>query len=102
MVTEQEARDMNTAIEAFQNSDEQALRTQRQADVALAQTWYDTTIEPTLKWRSTQTARRQLANTFDDIDTLESLTPANNSRKNILIFEISKLRDRVRQIKAGL
>ncbi len=41
MVTEQEARDMKSAIEAFQNKDTQSLKTQLVADKATALTWFN-------------------------------------------------------------
>ena len=100
--TEQEARDMHQAITDFQDKDSQAESTQQQADLATAQTWYDTTIEPTLTWRNTQTDRQQLQNTFSDRDTLEATVTADRFRQTILRNEIEKLTTRIRQIKSRL
>lgn len=101
MVTEQEARDMQVAITAFQNKDAQTRKTQQQADLALAQAWYNTTIKPTLTWSNTQRDRKQLENTLNDRDTLESIV-TTRIRKYILRNEIEKLTQRIRQIKSRL
>lgn len=99
MVTEQEARDMNTAIEAFKDKDAQAQRQQAQADLAVAQTWYNTTIKPTLTWRNTQSIRRQFENTLNDRDALEALVEPDRVRQQIIRNEIEKLSERIRRIK---
>ena len=41
MPTEQEARDMKAAIEAFENKDERVIRDQFNADKAIAITWWN-------------------------------------------------------------
>ena len=41
MVTEQEARDMDAAMIAFRNKDDQVLRDQFNADKAIATTWWN-------------------------------------------------------------
>jgi len=99
MVTEQEARDMNTAIETFKSDDARAQRQQVQADLATAQTWFDATIKPTLTWRSTQRVRQQFENTLNDRDTLEALTESDRFRQHIIRIEIEKLSERIRRIK---
>ena len=102
MVTEQEARDMWTAIRAFQDSDTAIENSQRLTDITTAQTWYDNIIKPTLKWRSTQSTRRQFQNTLDDRETLEGIVTTDRFRQYILSLEIKLLTERIRLIKAGL
>jgi len=102
MVTEQEARDMNTAIEAFQASDAQARRDQLIIDLATAQTWYDTTILPTLTWNNTQPDTTQLRNTFDDRDIIIALITSDKHRKTIIRQEAEIMTTRIRTLKAGL
>lgn len=42
VVTESQAREMKTAIEAFQATDAQAAQDQNQADLAIALAWFNT------------------------------------------------------------
>ena len=102
MVSEQVARDMNDAIKAFQKKDSDALNAQNDADLVIAQTWYDTTIQPTLTWQNTQADNIQLSNTISDRTTIVSTVAANRFRRQILRLESQKLTERIRQIKGRL
>jgi len=71
-------------------------------DLAVAQVWYDTTIEPTLTWNNTQPDTTQLRNTIADRATLEALRPTDRHRQEVLRLEIRKHDERIRTIKARL
>lgn len=101
MTTEQEARDMQTAIEAFQLKDTEAIQAQRIIDFNNQKDWYDTTIKPNLMWNDKQTEKEQLTNSFDDRDTLEALVVADRNRHNIIQTEIKNITTRITVIKSG-
>jgi len=100
-VNETQAREMDQAITDFKNKDAQAARDQQVIDKATAQTWYDTTIEPTLLWNNTQLDNIQLSNTFTDRDTLEVINETS-FRKDVLAKNIRGFTQRIRTIKARL
>ena len=101
MVTEREARDMQTAIQAFQDSDTATAQAQRQADIATAQHWFNTIINRTLTWRSTQAPRLQFTNSLADRTTLEAIRETR-IRMFIIKKEIDLITQRIRTIKALL
>ena len=101
MVTEQEARDMNAEITAFQARDAATQDAQRQADLATAQAWFDTTIRPTLTWRSSQSLTQQFRNSLTDRETLEALRETR-IRMFVIGKEIETITNRIRTIKAAL
>ncbi len=99
MTTEQEARDIQTAITAFQTKDAQAQQQQRNQDIATAQQWFNTTIR--LTWRATQAPRLQFTNSLADRTTLEAI---RESRIKMFIIrkEIELITERIRTIKVSL
>ena len=101
MVTEQEARDMQTAIQAFQDSDGAIARAQQQAEIATAQAWFDTTIKRTLTWSRTQSFSLQFRNSLVDRMALESLSETR-IRMMIIRKEIRLITERITTIKASL
>ena len=99
MVTEREARDMLTAIELFQASDAQAETDQRVIDIATATQWFRANV--TILWRSSQTLRQQLNNTFTDLSTMRTLNESM-IRQIVINENIDTAINRVRTIKANL
>jgi len=102
MVTEQEARDMDSAQQAFRSKDRQDAQDQDVIDLAAAQTWFDTMIKPTLTWNNTQIDLLQLDNTFADRGVIQSLRPVDQHRIRVLRKEIEEHDQRVRSIKERL
>ena len=100
MVTEREARDMQTAIEAFQVIDSQAAQAQFQANLAIGRTWFDANV--TLTWNARLTLRQQFSATLADITTIETLTETEQFRVTAINEKIREFRERIRTIKAGL
>ena len=100
MVTEREARDMQTEIERFQAMDSQAAQVQFQASLAIGRTWFDNNV--TLTWRARQTPRQQFNTTLADIATVEALTETEQFRVTAINEKIREFRERIRTIKATL
>ena len=101
MVTEQEARDMDTAIKAFEITDEQAARAQDVIDLQMARMWYDTTIKPTLQWSARQPDRTQLTNTFADLNIIRAIRETAY-RRRVIHEKIREHEIRVATIKSRL
>ena len=99
MVTEQEARDMNTAILAFQQRDQAAQEIQLQQDRVVAQIWFNDTID--LTWHRAQTPRQQFTNSLADRTTLEAIRETR-TRMFIIRKEIEIITNRIRMIKVLL
>ena len=100
MVTEQEARDMNTAIRTFLEADSQTIRQQNAADLVIANTWFRNNV--TITWRNTQTPREQFNSTVVDVETLLALNETDTFRRDVIGTKLREFRERIRTIKAGL
>ena len=90
MPTEQEARDMEAAIKAFQIKDGQVIQDKFNTDKAIAITWFDTNILPTLTWNNTQPLDIQRVNILVDFRTLENLLTTETDRFRLLIIKEQK------------
>ena len=101
MTTETEAREIQTAIEAFQARDLTARQQQIQQDIVTAQAWFDSTIRPRLTWRTTQAPRLQFTNILADREALIALNDTR-IRMSIIQLEIRKITERITTIKAAL
>ncbi len=101
MVTEAEARAMQTAIEVFQQLDQQAIRDQVRAETATAQAWFDTTIKPRLTWERTQSMSLQFRNSLVDRMALQALTDTK-IRMFVIGKEVKLITERIKTIKASL
>ena len=99
MVTEREARDMQTAIELFQASDRVTQEAQFQTELATARIWLDDTID--LTWRRSQAPRLQFTNALKDRQTLEALRETR-IRMIVIRQEVKTITERIRTIKVSL
>ena len=90
---------MNTAITAFQQKDSLAQEQQRQADLAVAQQWFNTTVR--LTWRSSQRPRQQFENSLADRETLQAIKETR-IRMVIINKEINLITQRIPSIKVML
>ena len=95
MVTEQEARDMKTAIETFQVKDRQTEKTQFDADKATTLTWFNG-LRIDIQGATTRT--QALAN-FTQIESLLK-TETDRFRLFILREKLDEANEKYKQIKA--
>ncbi len=91
MVTEQEARDMQTAIEDFQALDAQAIATANTQAFGIAQAWFNSNIRQQLDWQQNQALQLQFTNSLSDRELLHTFANRKNGFLNLgLGHEVSK------------
>lgn len=92
MVTEQEARDMKAAIEAFEKKDADAQRAIHDAEMLKAQTWYDS-IKPKVP-----TTRDEALTAYKTIKSLTE-TETDNFRLRILRQKLEEANEKFKELK---
>ena len=96
MVTELKAREMWTAIEAFQAKDNQAEETQRLADLAIAETWFNI-LGIDIQGATTRTEA------YSNYTQIESLlqTETNSFRLKVLSDKLQEANEKFKERKAN-
>jgi len=97
VVTEQEARDMADAIEAFQLKDSDTAKAINDANIATAQSWFDGV--PQIVHPEANTRDEGYAN-LDEIESLQR-TETDQFRLRVLRLERQKAVERIHVIKEG-
>ena len=96
VVTEQEARDMVDAIEAFQLKDSNAAKAVNDTNLATAQTWFDGLIQII----TNPTTRDDALSNFNAIESLQK-TETDQFRLSILGKEKQLANEEYKTIKAA-
>lgn len=74
------------------------------ADKAVAQNWFTTTIRPTLTWNNTQTLDIQRVNILNDYNTVKNLLTTETDRFRLIVIReiLEQANNRFKQIKRAL
>lgn len=92
--TEQEAKDMRTALNLLAQNEAQAAQAQQQADLAIALSWYDTLGIDI----QTATTRTQAQINHDDIESLLQ-TETDVFKRSILVQKLEEANQKVKAVK---
>lgn len=106
--TREEKEQIATMIlqaEDFLNQTNQdAAEAQRVIDVGVAQAWFDSTVQPLIKWNNSQSLTEQRANILLDFELAKGLleTETDKYRRQILKTKLDQANTKFRQIKAAI
>jgi len=94
VVTEPQAREMQSAIELFQQKDNQTERAQRQSDLGIATAWFNT---QGINIQSATTRSQALTN-FNNIKALQS---AQTDRIRLIVLgqKLSEANEKYKEVK---
>lgn len=94
MVTQQQAKDMRDAIRQLEASELAAIQTQRDADIAIAMTWWNT-VKPSMP-----TTRQEALDAFNFIKGLIE-TETDRFRLHVLKKKLEEANEKFKEIKAN-
>jgi len=94
LVTEQEARDMKTAITGFEDRDELAAQTQFNADLATAERWFNT-LNIDIQGATTRTEA------LSNFNQIESLNQSETDRFRLMVLgkKLREANEKYKQVK---
>ena len=92
MVSQQEAREMREAIRLVEQTEGQVAQAKFNADLGVAQAWYNTVERPE------PTTRQQALDKFNHIKSLLE-TETDNFRLGVLRIELKKANEKYREVK---
>jgi len=86
------------------DTNQTAIQAQLAADMAIANTWWDSTIEPTLLWNNTQSLTEQRDNIITDFNNIKPLlnTESDFHRRIVIKDKMKITEDKFKEVKGLL